>query len=97
MLAIGWFGFISDYKSRVEKEFRHELELKHELQIKQRIVTNREAYELQVLEISDVLESLENRLPNQFYPEQMNEDIKNSAADYGIKLLSLNLKEEDSL
>ena len=84
ILVVGWFLIIKDKRDLLQNEERQELALRADFEEKQRKAANLEAYEQQLEDMQELLETMFRQLPSKTEMDKLLVDISQSALAAGI-------------
>jgi len=84
ILVAGYFLFIDDKKIELEQSRQQELALMADFEFKQQKAANLEAYEQQLADMEDLLETMFRQLPNKTEMDKLLVDISQTALAAGI-------------
>lgn len=84
ILVAGYFLFIDDKKIELEQSKQQELALMADFEFKQQKAANLEAYEQQLADMEDLLETMFRQLPNKTEMDKLLVDISQTALAAGI-------------
>ena len=84
ILVAGYFLFLDDKKIELEQEQQHELALMADFEFKQQKAANLEAYERQLEEMQELLETMFRQLPSKTEMDKLLVDVSQTALGSGI-------------
>jgi type IV pilus assembly protein PilO len=84
ILVAGYFLFLEDKKIELEQEQQHELALLADFAFKQQKAANLEAYERQLEEMQDLLQTMFRQLPSKTEMDKLLVDVSQTALAAGI-------------
>ena len=84
ILVAGFFLLINDKKARLAQEGRQELALMADFEIKQQKAANLEAYEQQLTDMHNLLETMFRQLPSKTEMDKLLVDVSQTALAAGI-------------
>lgn len=84
ILVAGYYLFIGDKKDELEQTRTQELSLRSDFEYKQQKAANLEAYEQQLLDMEDLLQTMFRQLPNKTEMDKLLVDVSQSALAAGI-------------
>jgi len=84
ILAVGWYLMIKDKSDQLERVQQQELALRTDFEEKQRKAANLEAYEQQLEDMQELLETMFRQLPSKTEMDKLLVDISQSALASGI-------------
>jgi len=84
ILAIGYFLLIKDKIEQLERVEKQELTLRSDFEYKQQKAANLEAYEAQLAEMQELLETMFRQLPGRTEMDKLLVDISQTALGAGI-------------
>lgn len=84
ILVAGYYLFIGDKKDELEQTRQQELSLRSDFEYKQQKAANLEAYEQQLLDMEDLLQTMFRQLPNKTEMDKLLVDVSQTALAAGI-------------
>ena len=84
ILVAGYYLFIGDKKDELEQTRQQEVSLKSDFEYKQQKAANLEAYEQQLLDMEDLLQTMFRQLPNKTEMDKLLVDVSQTALGAGI-------------
>lgn len=84
ILAAGYYLLISDKKAELKREGQQELSLRSDFEYKQQKSANLEAYEQQLADMQDLLETMFRQLPSKTEMDKLLVDVSQTALAAGI-------------
>ena len=84
ILVAGYYLFIGDKKDELEQTRQQELSLRSDFEYKQQKAANLEAYEQQLLDMEDLLQTMFRQLPNKTEMDKLLVDVSQTALGAGI-------------
>jgi type IV pilus assembly protein PilO len=84
ILVAGYYLFIGDKKDELEQTRKQELSLRSDFEYKQQKAANLEAYEQQLLDMEDLLQTMFRQLPNKTEMDKLLVDVSQTALAAGI-------------
>lgn len=84
ILVAGYFLFIEDKKDKLEQTRKQELTLMADFEFKQQKSANLEAYEKQLVDMQDLLETMFRQLPSKTEMDKLLVDVSQTALGAGI-------------
>jgi len=84
ILVAGFFLLVKDKKIQLEQEGRQELSLKTDFEYKQQKAANLEAYEQQLADMHEMLETMFRQLPSKTEMDKLLVDVSQTALAAGI-------------
>ncbi len=84
ILVAGYYLFIGDKKDELEQTRTQELSLRSDFEFKQQKAANLEAYEQQLLDMEDLLQTMFRQLPNKTEMDKLLVDVSQTALASGI-------------
>ena len=84
ILVAGYYLFIGDKKDELEQTRQQELSLRDDFEYKQQKAANLEAYEQQLLDMEDLLQTMFRQLPNKTEMDKLLVDVSQTALAAGI-------------
>ncbi|MCW8926143.1 MAG: type 4a pilus biogenesis protein PilO [Xanthomonadales bacterium] len=84
ILVAGYFLFIDDKKIELEQEKQQELALRADFEFKQQKAANLEAYEQQLAEMQELLQTMFRQLPSKTEMDKLLVDVSQTALAAGI-------------
>ncbi len=84
ILVAGYYLFIGDKKDELEQTRQQELSLRSDFEYKQQKAANLEAYEQQLIDMEDLLQTMFRQLPNKTEMDKLLVDVSQTALAAGI-------------
>ena len=84
ILVAGYYLFIGDKKDELEQTRQQELSLRSDFEYKQQKAANLEAYEQQLIDMEDLLQTMFRQLPNKTEMDKLLVDVSQTALGAGI-------------
>ncbi len=84
ILVAGYYLFIGDKKDELEQTRKQELSLRSDFEYKQQKAANLEAYEQQLVDMEDLLQTMFRQLPNKTEMDKLLVDVSQTALAAGI-------------
>ncbi len=84
ILVAGYYLFIGDKQDELERTRLQEVSLKSDFEYKQQKAANLEAYEQQLLDMEDLLQTMFRQLPNKTEMDKLLVDVSQTALAAGI-------------
>jgi type IV pilus assembly protein PilO len=84
LLVAGWFLMVKDKREQLERAKQEEVALRADFEEKQRKAANLEAYEQQLEDMQELLETMFRQLPSKTEMDKLLVDISQSALAAGI-------------
>ena len=84
LLVAGYFLFIEDKKNELEQSRKQELTLMRDFEFKQQKAANLEAYEQQLADMQDLLQTMFRQLPSKTEMDKLLVDVSQTALAAGI-------------
>lgn len=84
ILVAGYYLFIGDKQDELEQTRQQEISLKSDFEYKQQKSANLEAYEQQLLDMEDLLQTMFRQLPNKTEMDKLLVDVSQTALAAGI-------------
>jgi len=95
ILVVGYFVLISDKKVQLAQEVQQELALKADFEYKQQKAANLEAYEQQLADMQELLETMFRQLPSKTEMDKLLVDVSQTALAAGIDVQLFEPQQEE--